>query len=111
MDARGAQRLLEKIQGLAETAEQIGSRYVETMQREPRLSDAAKAKLTRLYVEHARRLTDVYAALGLEICDAVKDEAEDDQARGQLELFRANFETLRQRATVKQDEPSEDTRK
>ena len=111
MDARGAQRLLEKIQGLAETAEHIGTRYVETMQREPRLSNATKAKLARLYAEHARRLTDVYVALGLDICDALKGEVEDDQARGQLELFRANFETLRRRAADAQDEPSEDTRK
>ncbi len=99
MDARGVQRLLEKIQGLAETSEHVGTRYSETMQREPRLSDTAKAQLARLYAEHAQRLTSVYAALGLGICDAVKDEVEDDQARGHLELFRANFESMKNRAT------------
>jgi hypothetical protein len=111
MDARGVQRLLEKIQGLAETADHVARRYVEAAQREPRLSDAAKANLARRYAEHARRLTDVYTALGLDLCDTVKDEAEDDQARGQLELFRANFQALRRRANLQQDESGEDTRK
>ncbi len=98
MDARGAQRLLEKIQGMAETAEHVRARSVEMMQREPRLSDAAKARLAPLYAEHARRLAELYAALGLEICAVVQNEVEDDQARGQLDLFRANFKSMRERA-------------
>ena len=50
MDARGVQRLLEKILGMAETADHVGMRHAETMQREPRLSDAAKAKLGKCVV-------------------------------------------------------------
>ncbi len=98
MDARAVQRLLEKIQGMAETAEHVGARSVEMMQREPRLSAAAKARLAPLYAEHARRLTELYAALGLEICAAVQDEMDDAPAGGQLDLFRANFRSMRERA-------------
>ncbi len=100
MDARGVQRLLEKTQGLAESAEHVGMRNIETMQREPRLSDTAKARLAPLYAEHAQRQLNSYAMLGLEICRAVQDELEDDQARGLLDLFRANFESMRERAAA-----------
>src|SRR5450756_1707675 len=98
MDARAVQRLLEKIQGMAETAEHVGARSVEMMQREPRLSDAAKARLVPLYAAHARRLTELYVALGLEICAVVEDEMDDAPARGQLDLFRANFRSMHERA-------------
>lgn len=100
MDARGVVRLLEKIQGMAETADHVALRYAETMEREPRLSDAAKTKLAPLYAEHGQRVMKLYAALGLEICSSVRDELEDDQARAQLELFRANFDALNQRAVA-----------
>jgi hypothetical protein len=100
MDARGVQRIFEKIQGMAETAEHVGARNAEMMQREPRLSDAAKAKLAPMYAEHALRLMKLYAALGLEICNVVQEEVEDDQARAQLELFRANLGSMNERAVL-----------
>jgi hypothetical protein len=100
MDARAVQRLLEKIQGMAETAEHVGARSVEMMQREPRLSDAAKARLTPLYADHARRLMQVYSTLGLDICAVVEDEMDDALARGQLDLFRANFRSMHERAAL-----------
>ncbi len=100
MDGRAVQRLLEKIQGMAETAEHVGARSVEMMQREPRLSDAAKARLTPLYAAHARRLMQVYSTLGLEICSIVQDEMDDAPARGQLDLFRANFRSMHERAAL-----------
>ncbi len=98
MDARAVQRLLEKIQGMAETADHVGARSVEMMQREPRLSDAAKARLAPLYAEHAGRLTELYVTLGLEICTVVEDEMDDAPARGQLDLFRASFRSMHERA-------------
>ena len=98
MDARGVQRLLEKTLGLAETADHVGSRNVEMMQREPRLSEAAKAKLAPLYAEHAQRLVKLYAALGLGICDVVQEELEDEPARAALESFRASLQALDERA-------------
>ncbi|MDE3091171.1 MAG: hypothetical protein KGJ80_17515 [Chloroflexota bacterium] len=107
MDARGVQRLLEKTQGMAETAEHVGMRNAEMMQREPHLSAAAKAKLARLYREHALRVMKLYATLGLEICDTVRDELDDDPARGQLDLFRANFVSLTERAAASLREPDE----
>ncbi len=95
MDARGVMRLLERIQGLADTAEHVGSMYVETMQREPRLSDAAKAKLAPLYREHALRLIQLHSSLGLAICDVIENEIDDDNARAQLDLMCANLRTFR----------------
>ena len=100
MDARGVQRLLEKIQGMAETADHVGMRNTEMLQREPRLSDAAKDLLKPLYAEHAHRQAKSYALLGLEICDVVEAELEDDQARALLELFRANLTSLNERASA-----------
>jgi hypothetical protein len=98
MDARGIRRLLEKTQGLAETAEQLGIRYGESIDREPRLSDAGKASLILLYAAHAQRLTLLYCQLGLQVCDALDGEAEDDAARGQLAMFRANFSSVQEKA-------------
>jgi hypothetical protein len=98
MDARGMQRLLEKTQALAESTEHVGLRNAETMQREPRLSDLAKSGLAPLYREHAFRLTRLYCKLGLALCETLQPEAEDDAARGQLDLFRANFASLDERA-------------
>ena len=100
MDARGVQHLLEKILGMAETADHVGMRNAETMQREPRLSDAAKAKLAPLYAEHAQRIAQLYAVLGLEICNVVQGELEDDPARAQLDLFRANLTSMNERAAA-----------
>jgi hypothetical protein len=100
MDARGVQRLLEKIQGLAETADHVGMRNAENLQREPRLSDDAKGKLVPLYSEHAQRQAKSYALLGLAICDIVQPELEDDQARALLELFRANLTLLNERSAA-----------
>ena len=100
MDGRAVQRLLEKIQGMAETAEHVGARSGEMMQREPHLSDAAKARLAPLYAAHARRLTELYVALGLEICAVVEDEMDDAPARGQLDLFRANFRSMHERVAL-----------
>ena len=100
MDARGTQRLLDKIQGMAETAEHVGARNIEMMQREPRLSDATKARLAPLYAEHAQRQVRLYTALGLEICRIVQDELEDAPARGQLDLFRARLASMNERAAA-----------
>jgi hypothetical protein len=100
MDARGILRLLEKTQGLAETAEQLGMRHAETIAREPRLSDEGKRTLTRLYAQHSQRLALLYCQLGLQACDALQSEAEDDAARGQIELFRASFSSVQERATA-----------
>jgi hypothetical protein len=100
MDARGVQRLLEKIQGMAETADHVGVRYTEMSQREPRLSDKAKALLASLYSEHAHRQAKSYASLGLEICNVVQPELDDDQARALLELFRANLASMNERAAT-----------
>ncbi len=94
MDVRGVQRLLEKTQGMAESAEHVGARTAEMSQREPRLSDAAKANLGPLYREHSLRLTQLYCRLGAHLCAAVENEMEDDVARGQLDLYRANFAAL-----------------
>lgn len=99
MDARGVQRLLEKTHALAESAEHVGQRNAETMQREPRLSDAAKSDLAPLYREHALRLTRLYCRLGLAICETLQGEAEDDAARGQLDLFRANLTSMDDRVS------------
>lgn len=98
MDARGVQRLLERIQGLADTVEHVGSKYIETMQHEPRLSDDAKSKIAPLYREHALRLIQLHSTLGLAICDALKNEMDDENAAGQLDLMRANFQTFRDNA-------------
>ncbi len=101
MDARTVQRLLEKIQGMAETAEPVGARGSEAMQREPRLSDAAKSKLAPLYREQALRLMLLYADYGALICDTIRPEADDDTARGIVDLFHANFSAMADRAREK----------
>lgn len=98
MDARTVQRLLEKIQGMAETAEPVGTRSTETMQREPRLSDAVKTQLAPLYREHALRLMLLYAKYGEAICDTIRPEADDNTARGIVDLFHANFSAMAVRA-------------
>ncbi|MCL4394340.1 MAG: hypothetical protein M1482_05970 [Chloroflexi bacterium] len=85
---------------MAETADQLGSRYAESIAREPRLSDAGKQNLTRLFAEHSQRLALLYCELGLRACDTLEQEAEDDGARGQIELFRANFSTVKDRAAA-----------
>ena len=100
MDARGVQRLLEKIQGMAETADHVGMRNTDMLQREPRLSDGAKGLLAPLYAENAHRQARSYALLGLEICKVVQAELEDDQARALLELFRANLASMNERAST-----------
>lgn len=100
MDARGVQRLLEKIQGMAETAGHVSVRYTEMAQREPRLSGGAKALLASLYSEHAHRQARSYALLGLEICAVVKSELDDDQALALLELFRANLASMNEQASA-----------
>ncbi len=98
MDTRGVKRLLERIEGIADTAEHVGSKYIETMQHEPRLSSAAQERLALLYREHALRVMQLYSALGLSICDAVQRELDDDDARGQLDLMRTNFQAFNDRA-------------
>ncbi len=98
MDARTVQRLLEKIQGMAETAEPVGARSAEAMQREPRLSEAAKKQLAPLYREHALRLMLLYADYGAAICDTIRPEADDDTARGIVDLFHGNFSAMADRA-------------
>jgi hypothetical protein len=100
LDARGLQRFLEKIEGMAETADHVGARNTEMLQRERRLSDNAKALLAPLYLEHAHRQAISYALLGLEICDVVQSEMEDDQARALLEVFRANLASTNERAAA-----------
>ena len=103
MDVRSTQRMLEKIQGLAETAEHVGARTWEMAQREPRLSDAAKARLEPLYRTHALRLMHLYCELGLQICATIENEMDDEMARGQLDLFRANFTAMKARAEKELD--------
>lgn len=98
MDARGVQRLLERIQGLADTSEHVGAKYIEMTQREPRLSDDTKSKIAPLYREHALRLVQLHSALGLAICDAIQNEIDDENARGQLDLMRANFQSFSDKA-------------
>jgi uncharacterized NAD(P)/FAD-binding protein YdhS len=98
MDARGVQRTLEKIRGMAESAEHVGDRMAESIDHESRLSDNAKQELKPLYREHSLRLMLLYAQLGARICEAISEEAEDDTARGLVELFRANFASMRDRA-------------
>ncbi len=98
MDARGVQRTLEKIQGMAEGAEHVGERMAESIDHESRLSDHAKQQLKPLYREHSLRLMLLYAQLGAGICEVISEEAEDDTARGLVELFRANFSAMRDRA-------------
>lgn len=101
MDARGVQRALEKIQGLAESAEGIGVRNVETIQREPRLSASARQELLPLYREHALKMVLMYSELGAAICEILRKEAEDDTARGLVDLFHANFSAMRDRSLEK----------
>ncbi len=98
MDVRGVKRLLERIEGLADTAEHVGSKYIETMQHEPRLSDDARTKIAPLYREHALRVIQLHSALGLAICDAIQSEMDDENATGQLDLMRANFQSFRDNA-------------
>jgi hypothetical protein len=100
MDARGAKRLLERIEGIADTAEHVGSKYVETMQHEPSLSPATQERLTLLYREHALRVMQLYSSLGLSICDAIERELDDENSRGQVDLMRANFRTFNDRARL-----------
>lgn len=98
MDTRTIQRLLEKTQAMAETAEHVGARSAEGMQHEPRLSEDAKKQLTPLYREHALRLMSLYSELGARICETVQSEAEDDTTRGLVDLFHANFSAMSDRA-------------
>ncbi len=98
MDARGVQRLLEKIHGLAETATMVGAKTAEAMLHEPRLSDGLKHQLLLLYREEALRRTILSAALGLAICRALEPELDDAAARDRLEFFRVRFEALYENA-------------
>ena len=93
MDARGVQRLLERIYGMADTADHVGSKIIETMQRE-RLRDETKAALAALYQEHALPVQQLHSGLGLAICDAILNDLEDHAARGALDLIRANLQAL-----------------
>ncbi len=101
MDARGVQRTLERLQGLAESAEALGERSIETMLREPGLSDNAKQELVHLYSTQSLRLTLLYSEFGVSICDVLRGEAKDDTARGLIDLFHAGFFSLRDRARSK----------
>jgi len=98
MDARGVHRTLEKIQGMAEGAENVGARMAESIEHESRLTDHAKQQIKPLYREHSLRLMKLYAQLGSAICEVIAEEAEDDTARGLVELFRANFSAMSGRA-------------
>lgn len=98
MDARGVQRTLEKIQGMAESAEHVGLRMAESIDHEQRLSDLAKQQLRPLYREQSLRLMLLYAQLGVAICKVIGEEAEDGTAKGLVELFRANFSAMCGRA-------------
>lgn len=101
MDARGVQRLLERIYGMADTADHVGSKNIETMQRESRLRDETKIALAALFREHALRVQQLQSALGLAICDAVQGDMDDDAARAALDLMRANMQSLHDAATQK----------
>lgn len=98
MDARGVQRMLEKLQGLAESAEHLGIRNIEMVEREPGISNAAKQQLILLYREQSLRLMHLYSSLGEQVCDVLRSEAADNTARGLVDLFHANFTTLRARS-------------
>jgi hypothetical protein len=98
MDARAVQRLLEKIQGMAENAEPVGTRTIETLQREASLSDATRQHLCALHREHALRIMLMYAQLGEHVCDTIRAEADDNTARGLLDLFHANFAAMAARS-------------
>ena len=94
MDARGVQRVLERIYGMADTADHVGIKNVETIQREPRLREETQAALAALYREHALRVQELHSNLGLAICDAVQNDMDDDAARSALDLMRANLQSL-----------------
>lgn len=94
LDARGVQRLLEKLLGLAETASAVGMKSAEMMIRTANLSDATKAKLIPLYQREARERARGHARLGLAICAAIENELSDDAARNEWEKFRAAFQTI-----------------
>ncbi len=98
MDARGVQRLLEKIRGMAESAEHVGAQMVENVQREARLSDETKRALASLYREHALRTMLAYSQLGANVCETVRGEADDNTARGLIDLFHANFAAMAARS-------------
>ena len=98
MDTRAVQRALEKIREMADAAEQVGERSVEAMLREPQLSEAGKYRLSPLYREHALRMVILYSELGANICEVIRAEAEDDPARGLVDLFHANFAAMRDRS-------------
>lgn len=99
MDARGIQRLLERIYGMADTADHVGSKSIETLEREPRLHDETKAALATLFREHAMRVQQLHSGLGLAICDAVQNDLDDDAARSMIDLMRANLQSLHDAAT------------
>ncbi len=98
MDARGVQRLLEKLQGLAESAEHLGIRNIEMLEHETGLSEDAKHQLAMLHREQSLRLLYLYSSLGEQACDVLRDEATDNTARGLIDLFHANFAVLKGRA-------------
>jgi hypothetical protein len=98
MDARGVQRLLEKIHGLAETATTVGAKSAEAMRHEPRLSDRLKQQLWLLYRKEALQRTMLSAAFGLAICRALEPELDDAAARDRLEFFRVRFQALYEHA-------------
>lgn len=102
MDARGVQRLLERLYGMADTAAHVGSKNIEAVNRE-HLRDETKAGVISLYQVHALRVQEMHSALGLAICDAVVNDLDDDAARGALALMRANLQSLHDQAMINLD--------
>lgn len=91
MDARGVQRLLDKTWLMADSAMMVGAKTTEVALRDARLPDSVKAKLIPLYGEETLRRAMNYAGLGLALCRAIENEMDDDDARAQLESYRAQL--------------------
>ena len=94
MNARAVQRLLERVYGMADTADHVGSKNIETIQAAPRLRDETKTALAALFREHAWRVQQLHSSLGLAMCVAVQKDLDDDAAHGALDMMRANLQTL-----------------
>lgn len=87
LDARGVQRLLERVLGLAETSALVGDKTVEGVRRDSRLSEETRERMAQLYRREARERTRSYARLGLALCEALGPELADEGARLELQRF------------------------
>ncbi len=98
MDARGVQRLLEKVYALADTATTVGAKSAAGLLRDARLSGGLKEKLTPLYQEESLRRALLHSSLGLALCRAIEPELDDAAAHAQMEFFRVRLQALYENA-------------